>query len=174
MGYSILAIDGSIGSIKCLERSNIKNDLYNIRTLNAVLSNAEYMCDFSSEASPYNAIQSGDSVETTTLDKVLSQVETRQNGKEVPCAFIKIDVEGYEKDVLEGSVGTLKTYQPSMCLEINTHCLHNRGQHPSEIFTYLDNLLTILLVIPRLLFVLISRSGSGYLEIFSNKFHVLC
>lgn len=35
------------------------------------------------------------------------------------CSFIKIDVEGHEKEVLEGSVKTIEKYSPSLLVELN-------------------------------------------------------
>ena len=143
MGFSVLAIDGSQGNIECLERAVIKNDLYSIQAIETVVSNSEYMCDFSSDTNPYNSIQVGSMVQTTTLDKVLENIQYKSvndNTQNVPCSFIKIDVEGYEKEVLEGSIEMLTTYHPSICLEINTHLLHKRDMKPRDIFSYLDNL----------------------------------
>ena len=136
IGYSVLAIDGSADAKECIDMSKIKNNLYNIGTLTAILSNREYECDFSSKASPYNTIDSGSSNRTTTLDKLLKSI----TDKTPQVSFIKIDVEGHEKEVLEGSVGILESQTPNLCLEINTHCLHRRDIKPTDIFSYLNSL----------------------------------
>ena len=137
MGYTVLAIDGSADSKECIDMSKIKNNLYDIGTLTAILSNREYECGFSSKASPYNAIDSGSSNRTTTLDKLLKSIT---NNTPPQVSFIKIDVEGHEKEVLEGSVGILESQTPNLCLEINTHCLHRRDIKPTDIFSYLNSL----------------------------------
>lgn len=50
-------------------------------------------------------------VNTQTLDRLLEGAGD--------CFFIKIDVEGHEKEVLEGSVKTIKKYSPAMLIELN-------------------------------------------------------
>lgn len=137
--YPVLAIDGSEESITCLSKASIKNDLYNVFTKQAILSNAQYACDFQSRSSPYSSIEIGDSNYTTTLDRLLGTIKCQLNDNtNMRCSLIKIDTEGYEREVLEGGQNTILKHQPTLYLEINTHLLHKRGLSPNEIFNYLD------------------------------------
>ena len=54
--------------------------------------------------------------------------------------FIKIDVEGYEIDVLEGSVNTIKKYKPNLCIEINEDLYKKRNK------SFIDILQTFLIL----------------------------
>ena len=69
----------------------------------------------------------------TTLDKWLNE----QTGFEP--SFIKIDVEGYEQQVLLGARATLKRFSPLLFIEINDHFLQRAGNSGEELFTYLES-----------------------------------
>ena len=142
-GFSILSIDGSRESVRCLHESKMKNNLNNIYAINAILSDGEHECDFNPEANPYNAIQSGNTNQTTTLDTILNHVSTTKIQEayyDKPCSLIKIDVEAYESEVLRGAIQTIKRHWPVLYVEINTSFLHKREISPNEIFAYLDDL----------------------------------
>ena len=57
-----------------------------------------------------------------TLDSILIK-ENMEN-----ITFIKIDVEGYEIEVLEGAVNTIKKYKPNLCIEINEDLYKKRNK----------------------------------------------
>jgi FkbM family methyltransferase len=59
-------------------------------------------------------------VDVTTLDEFVASNHT-------PPDCIKIDVEGYELEVLRGAVATLKTYRPIIFLELHPHQLQSNG-----------------------------------------------
>lgn len=42
----------------------------------------------------------------------------------VRCNFIKLDVEGFEGNVIQGATGVLKTFKPIVVLELNHWCLN--------------------------------------------------
>ena len=50
--------------------------------------------------------------------------------------FIKIDVEGYELDVLKGAVNVIKTFRPTMMVEIYQPWCENVGFDSREIFDF--------------------------------------
>jgi FkbM family methyltransferase len=66
-------------------------------------------------------------VEVRSLDSIISQFRTRVD-------FLKIDVEGYEMEVLRGSSKILSDYHPVIVLEA-----HSFGPSPEEIASYLSN-----------------------------------
>jgi len=66
--------------------------------------------------------------EIKTLDSLLEGVDVD---------FIKIDVEGYELNVLEGCRVILKTKKPALLLEIHDTFLQTFGKGPEDIFNLL-------------------------------------
>ncbi|MES2592401.1 MAG: FkbM family methyltransferase [Bacteroidota bacterium] len=54
------------------------------------------------------------------------------------CDFIKIDVEGFELDVLIGASQTIDTFKPKMYIEINSHTLKRAGINSGHIFDWLN------------------------------------
>lgn len=50
--------------------------------------------------------------------------------------IVKLDVEGAELDVLEGSVGSIDKYQPSFVMEVNQSCLNRAGRTTEEVFNF--------------------------------------
>lgn len=51
--------------------------------------------------------------------------------------FIKIDVEGYEMNILAGATHTISTFRPKIFLEVNKDSLHNFGSTPVDLFHWL-------------------------------------
>ena len=135
LGYNMISIDGSSDNINCLEESKKRNNLKgDIITHRRVLSNSEHSCTFNIKSSPYSFMnqQKYHEVDTTsTLDSILN-IDF--------CDFIKIDVEGYEREVLEGSVETINKFKPIIMMEINNTLLHKRKILPNEIFDKLSKL----------------------------------
>lgn len=64
----------------------------------------------------------GHTVETIKILKGDSYVNGAQ--LEQPIGFIKIDVEGFELDVIEGLAQTITTHKPVVALELNHWCLN--------------------------------------------------
>jgi FkbM family methyltransferase len=58
----------------------------------------------------------------------------------VDVELIKIDVEGYEMEVLEGSLNTLRLCRPNLIIEIEEWHLQRRGKTVQEVFKYLESL----------------------------------
>jgi FkbM family methyltransferase len=52
--------------------------------------------------------------------------------------FIKIDVEGFELDVLRGAVKTIQKFKPKLYIEINEGTLAKMGVTPKNVFDFLD------------------------------------
>lgn len=145
-GHSIIAIDGSVESIACLGEAKKRNNIENITTLNKIISNNEEVCTFYPKSSPYSTINDEIGREywrnrnyiqtTTTIDKLFSSKLSEVD----QCDMIKIDIEGYEQEAIEGAVDTITKYKPLLLLEINTLCLHNRHIKPNAVFAKLVEL----------------------------------
>jgi FkbM family methyltransferase len=54
--------------------------------------------------------------------------------------LIKIDVEGYEMNVLKGAKKTLLKYKPNLFVEIDNENLRKQGSNPTEVMTFLIDL----------------------------------
>lgn len=65
------------------------------------------------------------------------QIKTIDSMKLNKCDFIKIDVEGYELEVLKGAIETITKYKPKLYIEINTHTLKRKELTPLDIFDFL-------------------------------------
>jgi FkbM family methyltransferase len=53
--------------------------------------------------------------------------------------FIKIDVEGFEVEVLEGAKTIIEKHKPKMLIEINEACLNRNGKSKQDVFSLLDS-----------------------------------
>jgi FkbM family methyltransferase len=72
-------------------------------------------------------------IKATTLDKLLSESEHRGFSPN----FIKMDVEGYESNILQGMISTINTYRPIISVEM---CKHPEWQdNVSEAFRILTD-----------------------------------
>ncbi|HYT74825.1 MAG TPA: FkbM family methyltransferase [Vicinamibacterales bacterium] len=74
---------------------------------------------------------SGTAVPFTTIDHVCCTEGLRP-------AIIKIDVEGYEAEVLEGARETLQRERPVLCLELHLDMLEQRGRPLATLLGALD------------------------------------
>lgn len=54
--------------------------------------------------------------------------------------LMKIDVEGFEKSVLQGAEQTLKKHRPALIIEINRKMLQRHGSAPESLYEILRNL----------------------------------
>jgi FkbM family methyltransferase len=145
-GHSLIAIDGSIDSISCLEEAKERNNIENITALNKIISNEEKVCTFNPKSSPYSAINDEIGREywrnrnyiqsSTTIDQLFSSRLSDIDR----CDMIKIDIEGYEQEAIEGSVDTITKYKPLLLLEINNLSLYNRQIKPNAVFSKLAEL----------------------------------
>jgi FkbM family methyltransferase len=53
--------------------------------------------------------------------------------------FIKIDVEGYELEILKGATKTIQKFKPKMLIEINQMALERMNLKREDIFNFLDD-----------------------------------
>lgn len=76
----------------------------------------------------------------TNGDIDLRRLDTILKGSEVKISFIKIDVEGSELGVLEGSIATLNKYHPTVLCELSEKWSARYNSHPREVKKFMDKL----------------------------------
>jgi FkbM family methyltransferase len=74
-------------------------------------------------------------IKMTTLDSYFKEWSSIQ-----PIHFIKLDVEGYEMNVLKGSLKILQQQKPKLFIEISDNLLRNQGSNAQELMIFLQNL----------------------------------
>ena len=73
-------------------------------------------------------------VPRTTVDALVVERELAR------LDAIKLDVEGFELDVLRGATETLRKFRPLIVIEIEARWTHRYGYEPDEIFDLLESL----------------------------------
>jgi hypothetical protein len=82
----------------------------------------------------FNNTSEHEEIKMTTLDYF---VESNHINK---IDLVKIDVEGFEMNVLRGMTRILKTLKPDLLIEINSNTLAEQKVNPESLFQYLHNL----------------------------------
>lgn len=77
-------------------------------------------------------VEEGSEIQLVTIDHFYSDYSINK------CDFIKIDVEGYELEVLMGAEKTIDKYSPTLVIEINNATLERKGITRKDIFDFLD------------------------------------
>ena len=104
----IYAFEPDDYAFQILEKIKEKYKLNNIITKNILLSNAEKEIDFVSMIENTPTIKKN----AITIDKFVEE----NNFEKID--YIKMDVEGAEKNILEGSIKTIKKFKPSLAIAI--------------------------------------------------------
>jgi FkbM family methyltransferase len=76
------------------------------------------------------SVGTGITIDVTTLDITLAEVEK--------IDFVKIDVEGFEWEVLQGAIETLKKHKPLMLIELHPVYLKKYGINYTVIIDFLE------------------------------------
>ncbi|MBS1512390.1 MAG: FkbM family methyltransferase [Bacteroidetes bacterium] len=96
-------------------------------------------CDTNSGSN--RMVNSNDQAETELIEVPVSTVDAFVATNALSKVnFIKIDVEGFEMNVLKGAEETLKKFSPSLFIELNDQSLKYQGSSANELITFLKNL----------------------------------
>jgi FkbM family methyltransferase len=121
-----------------LQLSSItKNNISNIHLYNCGVGNineTKNMAPINYESSVHigdlSVGDGGEEIEIKTLDTIIP------NGFD----FIKIDVQGYEKFVLEGGINNLINHKPTIVIEVEEHQLRKFGYGCTDLFNVIKDL----------------------------------
>ena len=106
-----------------------QNHIENIRTFQLALSEREGMVSFAPNSAFGHLVISENqdlgsiSVRSTTVDLLVKSLNLDR------VDFIKIDVEGFEPNVLSGAKETISKFRPVIYCELNSWCLLDHGDH---------------------------------------------
>jgi FkbM family methyltransferase len=132
VGYSgrVLAFEANRAAFECLSINC--GGMKNVELHYQALGDKEG--EVSIEVIPDNAgmsyVREGVGVRMNTIDSLgLDRLD-----------FIKIDVEGFEPNVLEGAAETISRCRPVMFIEVNREALKRNGYTPEDVYKKLFNL----------------------------------
>ena len=121
-----------------IQKENInQNNIKNIKLLNYGIGNTNEHVNMS----PINYADNvnvgdlsvgtgGEEIEIRTLDSLnLGRID-----------IVKIDVQGYEKFVLEGGINTISEYKPILIIELEDHQLRKFGYGSDDLFKVINNM----------------------------------
>ena len=115
---------------KVLENNIRMNKLKNIDVFPYAVGDKEGMCDLDKSPGGWDgrtSVIGGNSIKMVTLDDIL---------KDEPVSLIKMDVEGYEYNVLLGAENILKTQHPYLFIEAKTSEIKKRIDDYLTLFGY--------------------------------------
>jgi FkbM family methyltransferase len=89
-----------------------------------------------------NRVVHTSSVNTAGIEEVaISSLDAYLNKSSInKIDFIKVDVEGYEFEVLSGALNTLKSQKPKLFIELDDKNLRSQGSSAKELLTFLEEL----------------------------------
>jgi FkbM family methyltransferase len=113
------AFEPGITVFKALMQNIERNQLQNIRAVNVAVSNITGSINFCEHYAYGHIVKnpSAPAVHCVTIDDFVEKNSLKQ------VDLIKIDVEGFEKHVLEGAKHTIAHYSPIVLMEFNCWCL---------------------------------------------------
>jgi FkbM family methyltransferase len=118
------AFEPGITVFKALMQNIEQNQLQNIKAVNVAVSNITGSINFCEHYAYGHIVKnpSAPAVHCVTIDDFVEKNSLKQ------VDLIKIDVEGFEKHVLEGAKHTIAQYSPIVLLEFNCWCLTAYGR----------------------------------------------
>ena len=133
----VYSLEPGAENFNFLKQNIAVNELGNILPHNIALGNSNYFAEFEENSAwghlGGNKKQSNPTVGLTRV-KTVDQFVLDEGIESVD--LIKIDVEGFERQVLEGMTFTLNEFNPKVIIEFNTYCLICYGR--TDPFSFLE------------------------------------
>ena len=137
------AFEPSIGTRSILEFNKKMNGLQNLTIVPKAMSDQKGFCTFYDSAdNAYSSLKDTQrkkivqhyDVEVTTLNSFVQELAIHSNKK----FFVKIDVEGFENEVIAGGLDFIKQNKPELFIEIYQG--NNSNKNPNFIFEKLSEI----------------------------------
>ena len=178
IGSKVYAFEPSPTTFKFLEQNVSDSGLNNVCPINIGLGDksGKYTLTFSpsNRSSGFVSNQTRAPEGRTVEDIVIRRLDDVIKSLSVPMVdFIKIDVEGFEANVLKGAEETIAKYQPRVVLELNHWCL-NAFQRTSipDFFDFLRSKFPILLAIDGENYMDLHDEGDAYIVMYHHINHM--
>lgn len=126
----VVAIEPMAENVPILRRNVDINQLSNVIVVDKAVGSPRATRLFMSSASNASVRQSGTPVQSVTLDGLAESLK-------LAPSLLKIDVEGYEYEILEGSRSVLAT-NPAIFIEVHTLTLPRYGRKFQDLWTFID------------------------------------
>ena len=135
-GISIIAIEADSRLIPCLEQNFKENSLTNAKIVNAVVGDISNPQHTSFSLNPLSTLDNRVSMADWEKIEVPQIVLDDLQNQITPPWFLKIDTQGYEKQVFDGASGVLANCTPWLIkTEFAPHWLNSQGTSPLEFLT---------------------------------------
>ena len=129
LGKWVISFEPNPEAFECLEHNSQYWD--NVTLANCAIGSKKGKVDINrNENVGASVCVQGSEIDVITLDSL----------KLDSMDFMILDCEGWELDVLEGAVETIKKFQPLMLIEINRVTLEKFGKKPQDILDFLNKL----------------------------------
>ena len=139
---AVYSFEPDLENYRRLEKNLKLNKFTNITVNNFGLGNEKgifYMKNINSKNRGMNKIVSKDMMEGTHEIKVNRLDSYVKENKLDKVDLIKIDVEGFEYNVLQSSTETIKKFHPIFFIELNDKHLIEQGSSAKELVQFLEN-----------------------------------
>lgn len=177
LAKSVYAFEPSQSTFAFLEKNILRSGLKNVFPQNIGLGAepGEYTLTFapSNRSGGFVSNQTQASAGHTVEKIVIRQLDEVVNSLTLQkIDFIKIDVEGFEGNVLRGAAKTLSAHKPIVVLELNHWCL-NAFQRTSipDFFDLLRSMFPILLAVDGLSYLNLHDENDSYTVMYHHILH---
>lgn len=127
---TVYAIEPSKKAFRTLKKNIKINNIKNVKSFNFASADRDTEFRFN-ENSAYGHINLNNNSQFNSAPIIGKKIDTFVNNfvKDSRINFIKIDVEGFEPQILEGAKKTIEKFKPLVYLEFNTWCLEAFGNN---------------------------------------------
>jgi FkbM family methyltransferase len=141
--HTILAFEPFPSTFNKLETNISLNSFLSIKILNVALGNEKKTIEMEmscpTNSGGYKITPKNSQIKDDLVHVFQEKLDDYYNPN-APIQFIKIDVEGYEMEVLKGAEQTIKKYTPIMVVELNDVNLKNQHSSAIEVLHFIKDL----------------------------------